>query len=153
MSLESIEPVVRSITPTPESKVDSTKVVTETVSLESLHALSKSSKVHRTPKSVKGGNKNPYAKTKNNEVALFRKQMHGYFQGLYGMIEKDNTDGAYKALDEFTSNFKIGVQSEVIEFYRLVAFVKEQLKLESFKEHKESLLGIVKNLGDGFKDY
>jgi hypothetical protein len=153
MAIEVIEPVIRSSTPPPESKVDSTKAIIETVSLQSLHNISKSSKVHRTPKSTKSGSKNPYAKSKNEEATLFRKQMHGYFKGLYSMIESDNTEGAYKALDEFTSNFKIGIQGEVVEFYRLVSFVKEQLRLESYSAHKDSILGIVKNLGDGFKAY
>jgi hypothetical protein len=151
MSLEIIEPVVRAQAPVPDAKTESTKVVTETVSLQSLHNLAKSNKIHRTPKSFKSNN--PYTKSKTNETSLFRQQMHGYFQGLYTLIENDNTEGAYKALDEFVNSFKIGVQGEVVEFYRLVCFVKEQLKLPSYKEHKESLLGIVKNLGDGFKDY
>jgi hypothetical protein len=154
MAVESFEPYVRSAVRTPQMKTEASNATYQSYSTSTINKKTSDTTVHRTPKTYTSKdkkNKNGYV-NKDDTVKSFNNQMSRYLHGIYSLLESDNQKDAKASLQTFLNDMYITTEDKiVIEFYRLVSFVESRLDTDNFKNEKMKLLGIVKNLQEGFE--
>ena len=155
MATGAIEPVIRQNVSIAKPSNENVNVVNQVSAMQSINKKADPKIVHRAFNSYKANNNTTNGRylSESERVDYFNKQMYRYLDGIYTLIDKDMIEDAEKALNDYLKDIYITDDKPIIvEFYRLVRFVQEQLASPNAKQNKNRLMSIIGNLRDGFAD-
>jgi hypothetical protein len=154
MATGGMEPVIRTAI-TPAKPTPMAEYGNQQVAVDSVKKKTNPKTVQRAASAYQTNNdtENKTYVPEKERVERFNRQMYNYLDGIYTLIDRDMIKEAKESLSSFTNDIYITDEEPiVVEFYRLLTFVEGRLDAPTFRQDNMKLMGIIRNLKDGFGD-